>query len=148
MNHMIKCKCSSKSWPLHTEWCSTASTCCGNGWLSWMQSLLQNGAPVISLIPLSKSCWNHEGCTCSNRTSNIPGTNIILPSWHMLLCHGWLYWMQHLRNVAEPNTGYISTHLVGIMRGIKHSETAKENGNYSRKTRTPNVTVTCIVQEL
>ena len=146
MNHMIKCNCSSYSWPLQTEWCSTADTCCGNGWLPWMQSLLQNGAPVISLIPLSKSCWNHEGC--SNRTSNIPGTNIILHSSHMLLCHGWLYWMQHLQNVAEPNTGYISTHLVGIMRGIKHSETAKENGNNSRKTRTPNVTGTCILQEL
>ena len=56
--------------------------------------------------------------------------------------------MQHLQNVAEPNTGYISTHLVGIMRGIKHYEAAKENGNNSRKTRTPNVTDTCIVQEL
>ena len=58
------------------------------------------------------------------------------------------YVMDGYTEVAQPNTRYISTHLVGIMRCIKHSEIAKENGNNSRKTRTLNVRGTCIVQEL
>ena len=54
--------------------------------------------------------------------------------------------MQHLQKVAQPNTGYISTHLGGIMSGINIPSTAKDYGNNSGKTSVRNKRG--IVQEL